>query len=63
MTEQGYALKQAAKSLGISSQSIREQKGKLAKDGVYPVEVACEVLNACRSGCCAWRGRPAGRTG
>ena len=34
VTEQGYTLKQAAKSLGISSQSIQEWKVKFAKEGV-----------------------------
>jgi transposase len=34
VTEQGYTLNQAAESLGISSQSIREWKVKLGKEGV-----------------------------
>jgi transposase len=52
VTEQGYTLKQAAKSLGISSPSIREWKVKLAKEGVvftHPNETAAEEIRRLRT--------------
>jgi transposase len=52
VTEQGYTLAQAAQSLGISGQSIREWKVQLAGEGVVftpPHETAAEEIRRLRA--------------